>query len=277
MKELLIMNPYLDASDFQKGTFTTLCASPTKNKKQKTGNNKRILMGKFALSMSVLSFLILISQPFISNAQSGERKLIREGNKLFKEKKFNDAEVQYKKSLGVNKNSIPGNYNLGNSYYKQGKYDDASQQYQSALSNQDISKEQKSKAFHNIGNSLLEEKKYAESIESYKNALKINPKDNDTRYNLAYAQSMLQQQQQQQQQKQKDGDDKNKNQKEKEQQKQEQQKQEKEQQKQAQQDKKNISKEDAEKILQALNNDEKNVQKKLQKKEGARMQIEKKW
>ena len=227
-----------------------------------------------------LLIALAVLLPVISSAQPGERKLIRDGNKFYQAKKFSDAEVEYKKSLEKNRNSVPGNYNLGNAYYKQGKYDEASQQYQSAISNQEIGEKQKANAFHNYGNAMLEAKKYPESIEAYKNALKIDPKDNDTRYNLAYAQSMLQQQQQQQQQQNKNDKDKNKQQKDqqkKEQQSKEQQKQDKEQQKQAQQDKKKISKEDAEKILQALNNDEKNAQKKLQKKDGTRIQIEKEW
>jgi tetratricopeptide (TPR) repeat protein len=232
------------------------------------------MAGRF-LVILLLNFIFLNS----SSAQSGERKLVREGNKLYREKKFSDAEVAYKKSLSKNKNSVPGNYNLGNAYYKQGKFDEASQQYQSVLSNKDLSDDQKAKAFHNIGNSLLESKKFPESIDAYKNALKLNPKDNDTRYNLAYAQSMLQQQQQQQQ-KQGDKNDQkkqdNKDQQQKEQQKKDDQKKEKQQEQQAQ-EKKNISKEDAEKILQALNNDEKNTQKKLIKKDGTRIQIDKNW
>jgi Ca-activated chloride channel family protein len=232
-----------------------------------------------------LALLFLLTVALLNSgsslAQSGERKLIRDGNKLYKEKKFSDAEVEYKKSLGLNQNSIPGNYNLGNAYYKQGKFDEASQQYQSILSNKDINDEQKAKAFHNIGNSLLESKKFEESINAYKNALKMNPKDNDTRYNLAYAQSMLQQQQQQKQQQQNDKNDQKKNQENKDQQKKEQQNKQQEKQENAEEkqakEKKNISKEDAEKILQALNNDEKNTQKKLIKKDGTRIQIEKNW
>jgi Ca-activated chloride channel family protein len=238
--------------------------------------NQKLEIGNWKLYFRILICFMVLSSGF-ANAQSGERKLIREGNKLYKEKKFSDAEVEYKKSLGLNKNSIPGNYNLGNAYYKEGKFDEASQQYQSILSNKDLNPDQKAKAFHNIGNSLLESKKFPESIDAYKNALKLNPKDNDTRYNLAYAQSMLQQQQQQQQQ---NKNDQNKDQDKKDQKKkdqQQQQKQDKQQQEKQAQEKKNISKEDAEKILQALNNDEKNTQKKLNKKEGTRIQIEKNW
>jgi Ca-activated chloride channel homolog len=216
---------------------------------------------------------------FASNSfGQSERKLIREGNKLYKEKKFTDAEVNYKKSLNVNKNSPTGQFNLGDAYYKQGKFEEAAQQFQPLISDKNVSKEDKSKAYHNLGNSFLQAKKYDESINAYKNALKLNSKDNDTRYNLAYAQAMLQQQQQQQQQNQSDKDkkDQDKDQQKQQQNKEEKKQEQKQEQKQAEQ-KQKISKEDAEKILQALNNDEKNTQKKLVKKESARVSIEKNW
>jgi tetratricopeptide (TPR) repeat protein len=218
---------------------------------------KKFSVRSLQSELFILCLLLCISR--IAYAQS-ERKFVRDGNKLYKEKRYSDAEVNYKKSLNVNKNSSTGQFNLGDAYYKQGKFEDAAQQFQPLTSNRDLSKDEKAKAFHNLGNSFLQAKKYDESINAYKNALKINSKDNDTRYNLAYAQSMLQQQKQQS-----DKDKKNQN---KDQQKQ--------QQKQAEQ-KQKISKEDAEKILQALNNDEKNTQKKLMRKESTKISIEKNW
>jgi len=215
-----------------------------------------------------------------ANAQS-ERKLVREGNQLYQDKKYGDAEVNYKKSLDVNKDSKTAQFNLGDAYYKQGKFDEASRQFEILSSDSKLDKEQKAKAYHNLGNSYLQSKKFEQSVGAYKNALKLNPNDNDTRYNLAYAQSMIQQQQQQQQ-KDQNQDKKDKNEEKKDQQqqqqkdKEQQQKEEqKDEQKQAKRDK--ISKEDAEKILQALNNDEKNTQKKLTKKDATKILIDKNW
>jgi len=220
---------------------------------------------------------LVLCTGYLCFAQS-ERKLVREGNKLYKEKKYSDAEVNYKKSLNVNKNSPTGQFNLGDAYYKQGKFEEAAQQFQPLINYKNISKEEKAKAYHNLGNSYLQAKKYDESINAFKNALKLNSKDNDTRYNLAYAQAMLQQQKQQQQnQNDKDKKDQNKDQQKQQQDKQQQKPdQQKQEQKQAEQ-KQKISKEDAEKILQALNNDEKNTQKKLVKKESSRVSVEKNW
>ena len=203
-----------------------------------------------------------------------DKKLIREGNKSYDNKKYSDAEVAYKKSLNKNQKSYEGNFNLGDAYYKQGKYEDAVKQFES-LKSQKTDKKTEAAALHNLGNTLLQNKKYQESIDAYKQALKLNPADEDTRYNLAYAQTMLKQQQQQQQQQNQDKKNQEKKDQQKQQQKPEQQKEEQAQQKQEQ--KKEISKEDAERILQALNNDEKDKHKKKAKVAATRIRIDKDW
>lgn len=249
-------------------------------------SNLRSINAAAVLCMSVLCATI----PAAGQA-SKAAPLIRNGNKLYQEKKYNEAEVAYRKSLSLDKANKAGGYNLGNSLYKQGNYEGASRQYNELLQRKDLTKEQKARSFHNLGNSLLQEKKFNESIDAFKQALKISPQDNDTRYNLAYAQSMLRQQQQQQQgnsdknqqqqqQQQQQGKDQDKN-KEKQQQEQpstaDKNQEKKGEQQQAKSGKQGISKEDAEKILQALNNDEKKLQEKLNKKEAVRVRIEKNW
>ncbi|MFM9026620.1 MAG: tetratricopeptide repeat protein, partial [Bacteroidota bacterium] len=152
---------------------------------------------------------------------SGQRpaEITRQGNKLYNEKKYNEAEIKYRKTLEAEKNDVTARYNLGNSIYKQEKFENASDYYRQLAEQKDVSKSIRSDAYHNLGNCLLQEKKYEESIEAFKQSLRNNPSDNDTRYNLAYAQSMLRQQQQQQQQ------NKNKDQKQNQQQQQQQQQQ----------------------------------------------------
>jgi Ca-activated chloride channel family protein len=237
------------------------------------------------------TYIILLVMYVSSSFAQSSKKLIHDGNQLYEQKKYSEAESKYRKSLSTKENALIGNYNLGNTLYQEGKIEEAKEQFQTAAADKSADKEQLSRTYHNLGNSYLKSKKYPESIESYKQALKLNPKDNDTRYNLAYAQSMLQQQQQQQKNdqnkdnKDKDNKDKDKNKQDKDKQNQEKEQQQKDQQsdeqKQADQQKAQpkdkISKEDAEKILQALNNDEKKTQKKLNIKQPVRVSIEKQW
>jgi Ca-activated chloride channel family protein len=229
---------------------------------------------------SVFSMLALIAVSFSAYSQSS-KKLIHDGNKLYEEKKYKEAEENYRKSLSDKNNAFIGNYNLGNALYQEGKLDEARDQYQTATANKSASPKQLAQAYHNLGNAYLKNKKYEESVQSYKQSLKLNPQDNDTRYNLAYAQSMLQQQQKQQQQN-KDNQDKKdqkKDQQKQDQQQQQKQDQKKDEQNQAQQQKPKdkISKEDADKILQALNNDEKKTQKKMNVKQPVKVEIDKQW
>lgn len=223
--------------------------------------------------------LMLTFLPAVLQAQE-DKKYIKEGNELFENKKYPEAAKSYQQALKKSKDSYKATFNLGDAYYKQGKFEDAAQQFQ-ALTHRATSKDTLSKAYHNLGNALLQSKKYEESINAYKNALKSNPADEDTRYNLAYAQQMLKQQQQQQQQnKDKDKKDKDKKDKDKKEQdkkdKEDKKKEEKKKQKQQQPDQ--ISKEDAQRLLDALQNDEKNVQNKAKKgKQGIKVKIEKDW
>lgn len=214
--------------------------------------------------------------PVFSIAQQ-DKKFIIDGNKQYEKKNYAEAEKNYSRALGKNKNSYKGAFNLGDAYYKQGKYEDAANQFQ-RLTHSAASKDTISKAYHNLGNSLLKSRKYEESINAYKNALKNNPNDEDTRYNLSYAQQMLKQQQQKNKDN-KDKKDKKDDKKEKDK-KDEKKKDEKKQDKEKTQPQKDqISKEDANRVLDALQNDEKNLQNKLKKepKQGMKVKIEKDW
>jgi Ca-activated chloride channel family protein len=205
-----------------------------------------------------LCLILLLWSPFFLQAQKSVNT-IREGNKLYESKEYSEAEKAYRRSLATDAGSFPGNYNLGSALYRQDKHEEAARQYlQGAANTKD--KEGQSRAYYNMGNSLLKAEKFEESIEAYKLALRNNPADENAKYNLSYALMKLKkQQQQQQQQNQKDQNkDKNKDQQKQQQQQQQEQQKEKEQQ---QQQQPKISKEDAERMLEALKNDEKDLQK----------------
>jgi Ca-activated chloride channel homolog len=230
-----------------------------------------------------------------STCSLAQRKEIVEGNTEYENGRFHNAEAAYKKSVEIAPQQFTGSYNLGNALYRQNKFEEASQQYLNASANNNVN-ELQAKAMYNMGNALLKNEKYAESIEAYKKALRLNPRDQDARYNLAYAQKKLQQQQQQQDQNKDNKDNKDQQKKDqqqqqqykKDQQKQDQQKQ--EQQDQAKQDQQKqeqkkqepkqpkLSKEEAERMLKALKNDEKDLQKEKAKKYQVNSNsIEKNW
>ena len=134
-----------------------------------------------------------------------------------------------------------------------------------------------SQAYHNLGNALYTQQQFGEAVKAYENALRLNPKDNDTRYNLIKAQQMLQQQQQQNQNQQQQQQQQQQNQDQNENQNQQQQQQEQQQQEQQQQPENQMDKETAEQILQALEQDEQDTQDKMQRVQGQKRRVEKEW
>ncbi len=254
--------------------------------------NRQLAIGNWQRKNSILFLLFFLFSFSTMHAQQ-EKKYIKEGNKDYENKKYSDAEKNYSKALNKNKDSYKGAFNLGDAYYKQNKFEEAAEQFQS-ITHKATSKDTLSKAYHNLGNSLLKSKKYQDALEAYKNSLKNNPDDEDTRYNYSYAQQMLKQQQQQQKQDkdkkdnkdkkddkkkdQKDKGDKDKKDKDKKdnKDKQDKDKDNKDKEKKEQQQ---ISKEDAKRILDALQNDEKNLQDKMKKGKvkGTKAKVEKDW
>lgn len=196
-----------------------------------------------------------------------DKKYIRQGNRSYEKSKFSESEILYRKATDKNKNYPDAVFNTGDALYKQNKFEEAGKQF---LENAGMYEDplKKSAAMFNLGNSLLKSEKLEESIEAYKGSLKLNPDSPEAKYNLAYAQDMLKkkQEQQQQQQQNKDKQDQKKDQNKKDQKddkKDEQKNDTQNQDNKQQQEQQGVSKDDAERLLNALANEEKNVQEKV--------------
>lgn len=245
------------------------------------------------LFYQTLFFLLVMNLIDLGLMAQAENRFIRRGNSAFERGEFNEAEIDYKKALEKNNSSAVGKFNLGSSIHEQKNYEEAATIFES-LSRLNLPAEKRSKSFHNLGNSLMNMQQYGPAVDAYKNALRLNPSDTDTKYNLLYAQQMLKQQQNQQNQNQDQNNDQNqdqqKNQDQQQQQNQDQQQQQQNQQQEGQQQDsrqeqaqgqpKQISKEDAERMLQALQDRERKTLEKLkmeQLKNAKRVKTEKDW
>jgi Ca-activated chloride channel homolog len=221
-------------------------------------------------------FLILIVGFLCLNVfAQKDKKLVRQGNNLYENKKYADAEVSFRKALEKQSNSIPASFNLGNTLYRQEKMQDAVDQYNQLSNNKNLTKQQLAMVYHNLGNSLLQAKKIEESIEAYKKALRNNPNDPETKYNLAFAQRLLKNQPKQNQQNKQDKKDQKQDQKNNPQDNKDQ----KKQQDQQQQQSDKLTKEAAKRMLEAVQNDEKNLKEKLekQKERGPKVKPDQDW
>ncbi len=118
------------------------------------------------------------------------RNMVREGNRLFEEERYAEAEAKYREALELDAENADALFNLGNALYRQGLLEEAQRIFES-LSRDFEDGKRLSDALHNLGNSFLGQQRIPESMEAYKDALRISPDQEDTRYNLAYARRLL--------------------------------------------------------------------------------------
>jgi len=245
--------------------------------------------------IGLIIFLVFLSSN-VSFSQS-EHTLLMDGDAFYEQGDYAIAEEKYRKA-GEEKNTLKSQFNLGNSLYQQNRYEEAVSQFEKS-SQQGTSNEEKANANYNLGNTLIKGGQLEPAIEAYKRAIQQNPKDMDARRNLYLAKLMQQEQQEQEQQQQQQEQNEEQNQQDQS----ESQDQQQEQQEQQQQDEQSsqeeqqqseesqidnenessseesqqLSKEDAAKLLQISENDEKKVQEKLRKVAGSKKKPEKDW
>lgn len=213
--------------------------------------------------MRRLFFIFSMLQLFIATANAqADRQHIRQGNKLYRQEKYDKAEVEYQKALAANQRNPQAIYNLGCAMMMQQKDSAAIVQFENA-GKLETDKRRKSMAFHNMGWICQKHQMYAEAIEAYKESLRNNPDDNETRYNLALCQR---QQKKNQQNQGGGGKDDNKQDDEQDKKDKKDQNQQQDQQKQQQQPPKDqMSKENAEQLLNAAMQEEKATQQRMKK------------
>ena len=230
--------------------------------------NRKKSMAKTVLFLIFGALLLLI--PAEARAQA-DRQHIRQGNKLFHQEQYAKAEVEYQKAIAANQRNPQAIYNLGCAMMMQQKDSAAIVQFENA-GKLETDKKRKSMAYHNLGWICQKHQMYAEAIEAYKESLRNNPTDDETRYNLALCQRQQKQNQQNQ------GGKNNEKKEEKEQEKQEQQ-QNQQQQQQQPQPKEQMSKENAEQLLNAAMQEEKATQQRMKKamQHPNRRQLQKNW
>ena len=229
----------------------------------------------------ILIFSLIVLYAGSLWAQRTDRAYVRNGNRQFNDSLFIKAEENYLKAVDANPDLYEGIYNLGNAYTAQQKPNEAVEQYRKAANSLEAQKrtlmenpdsdpkelnrikDALAKTYHNTGVVYHMSEQFDKAVESYKQALRNNPDDDETRYNMILAQRMLKQQQQDQQQEQQQQKQQKQDQQQQQQEQQEQQQEQQEQQEQRQEQTEEMSQENAEQILDAAMQDEKDVQERV--------------
>jgi Ca-activated chloride channel family protein len=229
-----------------------------------------------------------IRADFISTANKG--------NEAYRKKDYKGALNMYHTAETDIPESPELKYNIAGAMHQEGNFQDAIKQYEGAIKTTDVNLE--AQAQYNLGNTYFKMKDFQKAIGSYEESLKLNPKDMDAKFNLELTRKMLKDQIKPQ-----NKQDQNKNQQKQDQQKQDQQKQDQQKQDQQKQDQQNqdqqnqqnkqnkdkqqnqqnaqdqkkMSKEDAARILNALKDDEQQIQKKVRRVPGQGDYVGKDW
>ena len=215
----------------------------------------------FGSKKKAAATVALLLVALTASAQT-DRQYIREGNKQFRLGQYDKAEVSYRKAVEKNPKNPQAAYNLGNALMAQKKDSAAVQQFEQSA-RMETNPLRKSAAYHNMGVICQTHKMYDDAIEAYKNSLRLNPNDDETRYNLVLCKHLKKKQDDKQKQNQQNKDDqKNKDGKKDDQ---KDQKQDKKDDKQQEQQKPQMSKDNAEQLLNAAIQNEKMTQDKMKK------------
>jgi tetratricopeptide (TPR) repeat protein len=227
------------------------------------------------VSKYILFFLLLIIVPTSISAQRDVRTNIRKGNRMYNQQKFSEATTFYENAINENPTSKEAIFNLGNALYREGEWEGAAEQFQNFLSLERDNPSAMSAAWHNIGNVLLasaaenvqgglDGERLQNSLEAYKMALRLNPSDDETRYNLAVVQRLIQDNEEED-----DGgggdDDEQQDQQEQQQEQNEDRQQNQNQQLEQRDEPEQMSRENARQILQAIEQDERETQERVQR------------
>lgn len=195
---------------------------------------------------------VIITVCSFAMAQS-DRQSIRDGNKRYHSKDYAKSEVHYRKAIEKNPNNPQALYNLGCALMMQQKDSAAIVQYEKA-GQVETNPLRKAKVYHNIGVICQNHQMYQEAINAYQESLRNNPKDDETRYNLALCKK-----------KNKENQDQNKNQQKKEKDEQNKDQKDNKQKEQQQQQNQKMSKENAEQLLNAAIQEENATQRRMKK------------
>jgi tetratricopeptide (TPR) repeat protein len=224
-------------------------------------------MKKSKMKNGLICLFFLISMTICSQKKD---KDLPKANEDFAAKNYSEAEANYRISQSKFPEKATSSYNLGNAIYTQKQPAESKLAFAKAIEKAKTYSE-KHKAYHNLGNAYMKEKEYEQAEQAYKNALINNPEDEETRYNYALAKKKNKENPKK--------DDKKKDDKKKEEDKKDKDKPKDDNGEKPKPEPSPESKQQLENMLNALNNEEKKVQEKMNKnkQKGTPVKPEKDW
>ena len=139
-----------------------------------------------------LLYIVFLFAALGASAQDmPERSEVRRGNRQYNKGNYEKSIERYERALEAAPESFEARYNLGNALYKAERFDKAEQTMRQAAADTLRTDDERAQAFYNLGNAQFKQQKYKEALESYKQSLRLNPSDQEAKYNYAYTKRLI--------------------------------------------------------------------------------------
>jgi len=129
---------------------------------------------------------LIFFAPLLLKAQSQYAEQLRAGNSAYTDSNYTQAEEAYRKSAADDPSSAKAAFNLGDALYRQERYEEAIEAFEKSYGKQS-DPQQQSKSLQNLGNAHYQMKNYQEAAKAYGESLKLDPENEEARYNMAQA------------------------------------------------------------------------------------------
>lgn len=154
---------------------------------------------RFYIGIAMLALASLAPFAEVAAQKMPERRLVRKGNRQFGRERYDKSIESYTRALEAAPTSFEAAYDLANAMFRAERYDTAEQTLKGIVADSTRSDIDRSEAVYNLGNTQFAQQKLKEALSSYRAAMRLNPDDQEAKYNYAYTKHLLQQQEQQQQ------------------------------------------------------------------------------
>lgn len=147
----------------------------------------------------VIYILLLVVMALPAMAQRyPERRQVRKGNRAYEKGRYEEAAGRYRRALEAAPESWEGRYNLASALYRTEQYDNAVEMLNLAAQDTLRTPIERSEAYYNLGNVHFSRQKLAESLDAFRSALRLNPDDEDAKFNFIYVKRLMQDQENEQ-------------------------------------------------------------------------------
>lgn len=153
---------------------------------------------RFYIGIVMLALATLAPFAEAAAQKMPERRLVRKGNRQFGRERYDKSIESYTRALEAAPTSFEAAYDLANAMFRAERYDTAEQTLKGIVADSTRSDIDRSEAVYNLGNTQFAQQKLKEALSSYRAAMRLNPDDQEAKYNYAYTKYLLQQQEQQQ-------------------------------------------------------------------------------